>query len=138
MMVLLCASSCVTQRVQDRTLLPAISAAWEGVRADAELGGMPEVALAAWDSAVEAGFFTGMDTSVLLNAAHVGIEQRLLAGEIGPNGVIIMRNRAISFVHAVDEYRRIVVAPVRSRRLVISRSSWATYPPAALASRTYR
>lgn len=142
--MLLALSSCVTQRVQDRTLLPAIESAWPGVRDDAELGGLEEGTLILWDAGVASGSLTGLDSAELEGAALLGVDLRLVNGEIGPQGAAIMRDRATSFRRAVDEYTRVVVASAdvgrdyNRRPLVISRSSWATSPPSAIAGRTYR
>jgi hypothetical protein len=143
LLTLVSLSSCVTQRVQDRTLLPAIESAWPGVRDDAELGGMEEGQLLLWDVGVETGSLLGLDAAGLESAALIGVDLRLVAGEIGPIGAGIMRDRARSFRSAVEEYTRVaVVTPARRdyvrRPLVISRSSWATSPPPAIAGRTYR
>ena len=138
----LLASSCVTGRVQNEALLPAIEQAWPGVRADAEVGGMNAPALESWDRAVETHAYVGLDVLELEAAALFGIDTRLINGEIGPHGASIMRDRARSFRAAVEEYLTPALASVsptyRQRPLVISRSSWATSPPPAIAGRTYR
>ena len=138
LVMLLCA--CTTTRVQDRTLTPAIESAYPGVRADAELGGMPAGDLLLWDAGIEAGNLRGLDVGALESFALLGVDARLAAGEIGPLGAEIMRDRARSFRRAVEELLRPVLAsaPVRTTPLVISRSSWATSPPSAIAGRTYR
>tara|TARA_R110002167_G_scaffold93122_2_gene249799 strand:+ start:2221 stop:2670 length:450 start_codon:yes stop_codon:yes gene_type:complete len=135
-------SSCATRRVQDRTLVPAIEAAWPGVRADAQLGGADAALLLDGDASVESGTYIGLNVLGLEAAALVGVDMRLIAGEIGVQGAAIMRDRAAEFRRAVQELTRVVLvraAPIASDRLiVISRSSWATHPPAAIAARTYR
>tara|TARA_R110002153_G_scaffold9324_3_gene38611 strand:+ start:1472 stop:1918 length:447 start_codon:yes stop_codon:yes gene_type:complete len=134
-------SSCVTKRVQDRTLIPAIEAAWPGVRADAEVGGMPVVELESVDSAVETGELWLIDLAAVEAAALLGVDLRLVAGEIGPEGAGIMRDRVTSFIFAVEEATRVVLVKVRdydARPLVITSSTWATRPPSAIAARTYR
>ena len=142
----LLASSCVTARVQDRTLLPAIVDAWPDVRLDAELGDMPEAALEQWDLAVETEIYIGLNSADLLAHAWAGIDLRLGVGEIGPVGAGVMRDRAQSFVNAVEEYNTswlafVTPAPERDyneRPLMITSGSWATNPPSAIASRTFR
>tara|TARA_R110000764_G_scaffold36736_1_gene81939 strand:+ start:13583 stop:14029 length:447 start_codon:yes stop_codon:yes gene_type:complete len=139
----LLASSCVTARVQNEALLPAIEQAWPGVRDDAAVGGMDENLLLAWDRAVETHDYAAHDVVDLEAWAIRGIDTRLVLGEIGVNGAGIMRSRAASFRAAVEEYLAPTLASVstrdyRQRPLVISRSSWATSPPPAIAGRTYR
>tara|TARA_R110000796_G_scaffold41179_2_gene101961 strand:+ start:13028 stop:13477 length:450 start_codon:yes stop_codon:yes gene_type:complete len=135
-------SGCVTKRVQDRTLVPAIEAAWPGVRADAELGGADAALLLDGDASVESGNYIGLNVLGLEAAAIVGVDLRLIAGEIGVQGAAIMRDRAAEFRRAVQELTRVVLVShrpiMRDRPIVISRSSWATHPPAAIAARTYR
>lgn len=147
LVIALCATSCVTQRVRDVALLPPIQSAWVGVRADVEYAGsMLESELLAWDAAVETGNFLALDVQDLEMQAIAGVNLRLEAGEIGPQGAAIMRDRASNFAAAVNEYMRSTVAMIapRSKRvavmptgpLTISRSSWALFPPSALAART--
>lgn len=133
-------SSCTTNRVQKHTLVPAIQLAWPGVRADASVGGMSEGQLVVWDDAVETAELRGMDVIELEDACLAGIDVRLMAGEIGPQGAEIMRDRAHSFRAAVEEYTRVAKRLPRDneRLTVISRSSWKTSPPQAIAARTYR
>lgn len=142
-LVALCAS-CATPKVQEYTLSPAIQEAWIDIRANAELSGMVDTAvLEQWDTAVENSEFEAMDFAPIREAAFEGIEMRLEAGKIGPNGAIVLRSLVITFENALEELRTpvIVVRPRRDyseRPLVISRSSWATNPPSAIAARTYR
>jgi len=146
LLVAVSATSCLTPQVRDKTLLPAIQSAWPGVRADVEYAGsMLESELIAWDSAVETGNFLALDTQDLEMQAIAGVNLRLEAGEIGPQGAAIMRDRASNFAAAVNEYMRSNVAMVTrpsgrvatvpDRPLVITRSSWATNPPSAIALR---
>lgn len=139
--LLMLLSSCVTGKVQERTLVPAIEAAWPGVRADAELGGLPVVELENIDDYVADGRLYMIVLPALESAALIGVDLRLVAGEIGPVGAGIMRDRVSSFVAAVTEATRVVIVRARDyskRPLVISSSSWATSPPSAIAARTYR
>ncbi len=139
--LLMLLSSCVTGKVQERTLVPAIEAAWPGVRADAELGGLPVVELENIDDYVADGRLYMIVLPALESAALIGVDLRLVAGEIGPVGAGIMRDRVASFVAAVTEATRVVLVRARDyskRPLVISSSSWATSPPSAIAARTYR
>ncbi len=135
-------SGCLTNRAHDSVLEPAVVAAWPEVRADAELGGLGESTLANWDMAMETLNFLGLDSQELRDAAIAGVDQLLIRDEIGPNGADIMRGTVESFVAAIEELRRGVLASrertTSDRPLVISRSSWATNPPPAIAARTYR
>tara|TARA_R110000737_G_scaffold47134_4_gene67040 strand:+ start:4639 stop:5076 length:438 start_codon:yes stop_codon:yes gene_type:complete len=141
-LLILLLSSCVTQRVQDRTLIPAIESAWPGVRADADLGGMQEIDLLEIDSQIASGALYMLDIERIESAALVGIDLRLVAGEVGPIGANVLRDRARSFRKAVEEATRVVLVSAprdyAERPLVISSSSWATSPPSAIAARTYR
>tara|TARA_R110000744_G_scaffold380215_1_gene500262 strand:- start:54481 stop:54876 length:396 start_codon:yes stop_codon:yes gene_type:complete len=131
----------VTGKVQERTLIPAIESAWPGVRADAELGGLPVVELENIDDYVADGRLYMIELPALESAALIGVDLRLVAGEVGPVGAGIMRDRVTSFVAAVTEATRVVIVRARDyskRPLVISSSSWATSPPSAIAARTYR
>ena len=139
--LLLLLSSCVTGKVQERTLIPAIEAAWPGVRADAELGGLAVTELENIDDYVADGRLYMIELPALESAALIGVDLRLVAGEVGPVGAGIMRDRVTSFVAAVTEATRVVIVRARDyskRPLVISSSSWATSPPSAIAARTYR
>tara|TARA_R110000737_G_scaffold84395_3_gene116944 strand:+ start:1487 stop:1921 length:435 start_codon:yes stop_codon:yes gene_type:complete len=139
--LLMLLSSCVTGKVQERTLIPAIESAWPGVRADAELGGLPVVELENIDDYVADGRLYMIELPALESAALIGVDLRLVAGEVGPVGAGIMRDRVTSFVAAVTEATRVVIVRARDyskRPLVISSSSWATSPPSAIAARTYR
>lgn len=141
LLLLLLLSSCVTGKVQERTLIPAIESAWPGVRADAELGGLPVVELENIDDYVADGRLYMIELPALESAALIGVDLRLVAGEVGPVGAGIMRDRVTSFVAAVTEATRVVIVRARDyskRPLVISSSSWATSPPSAIAARTYR
>ena len=129
-------ASCITGSVQKRTLEPAVMTAWEGVRADAERGGLEAYILEQWDIGLETGMLVGLDIFQLEDAAIEGVERRLANQEIGPIGAAVMRDRARAFSRAIEELRRPIV--MADRPLVISRSSWATSPPPAIAARTYR
>lgn len=145
-MVALLGTSCLTSQVRNRALLPAIQQAWPGVRADVEYAGsMLDSELAAWDAAVETGNFLALDTQDLLMQAQAGVDLRLAEGQIGPQGAVIMKERAADFVAAVNEYMRSNIAMVvprtiaqSDRPLIITRSSWATNPPSAIADRVWR
>tara|TARA_R110000850_G_scaffold272752_2_gene408185 strand:+ start:3831 stop:4268 length:438 start_codon:yes stop_codon:yes gene_type:complete len=140
-LLMLMLSSCVTGKVQERTLIPAIEAAWPGVRADAELGGLAVTELENIDDYVADGRLYMIELPALESAALIGVDLRLVAGEVGPVGAGIMRDRVTSFVAAVTEATRVVIVRARDyskRPLVISSSSWATSPPSAIAARTYR
>tara|TARA_R110002167_G_C12707228_1_gene655095 strand:- start:10324 stop:10782 length:459 start_codon:yes stop_codon:yes gene_type:complete len=140
LVAMLSMSSCVSQRVRDTALLPAINTAYEGVRADAVVGGADPALLAAWDAGIEVGALAGLDIVNLEAAALMGVDLRLVAGEIGPNGANIMRDRARNFRAAVDEYLRSNTLVARAYRegaegpVIISRSSWADHPPSAIAN----
>lgn len=140
MLVVLCTTSCLTSQVRDKTLLPAIQSAWVGVRADVvKGGGMLDSELVAWDAAVSTGNFLGLDLQDLQMQAIAGVNVRLELGEIGMHGALIMRDRAASFVASVSEYMRsdiVVRSPMPTGPLTISRSSWALFPPPAIAART--
>ena len=153
LLVMLSSSSCLTPQVRDKTLLPAIQTAWVGVRADAEYAaadGPISSDLEAWDAAVEAGDFAALDVLLLVADARAGVQYKLEDGVIGPQGAAIMMDRAVNFGKAVTEYMRenllVSYEKPRKRRyregasgpLVISRSSWATSPPSAIAGEVYR
>lgn len=131
--------SCTTTRVQNAVLTPAIEEAYVDVRADAELGGAPLELLETWDVGIASRSLRGLDVAALTDFALLGVDQRLISGEIGPMGAANMRRRATNFRAAVEEATRIVVVRYEERGpTVISRSSWATHPPAAIADRVYR
>tara|TARA_R110002153_G_scaffold132597_1_gene281598 strand:- start:328 stop:768 length:441 start_codon:yes stop_codon:yes gene_type:complete len=142
LLALLVLASCATSRVQDRTLVPAFQSAWPGVRADAARGGL--TGLEAWDVAVETANVVqlrSLSVVDLESAALLGVDLQLVAGEIGPQGAAILRDRAATFRASVEEYTRVVLVKyVRRTRdpIVISSSSWAKSPPPAIARLVYR
>ena len=131
------ASSCLAQGVRDRVLLPSIQQAWVGVREDVVYGGgMLDSELAQWDAAVETGNFIALDIQDLEMQAQAGIDQQLQDGVVGPQGAVILKERAAAFAASVKEYMRSSIAMIRRpairQPLVITRSSWATNPPPTL------
>ncbi len=137
-LMLLCLVSCTAMRTRQGVLVPAIEAAWPGVRADAQMGNASPALLVAWDSAVRTANFVGIDAWEIGELAKVGIDVRLLNGEIGPNGAVILYDRTDEFVAAVEEMQRLPRRVVRDTPLVISRSSWKNSPPPAIAGDVYR
>lgn len=144
LLALLVLTSCVTSRVHDRALIPSFQSGWPGVRADAALGGLGEPTLEEWDVAVAAagvGALTALDVVDLESSALLGVDLRLVAGEIGPQGAAILRDRASTFRAAIEEYIRVVVVRYERRTsdpIVITSSSWAQSPPPAIARLVYR
>ena len=133
--------SCVTTQVKDKTLLPAIESAWDGVRDDIIYGGEIATVVDEWSLMVETNTLDDMDTQDVEDAAIVGVDLRLADGLVGTVGAEIMRDRARNFKIAVDEYVSSWVvydAAPSDHLLVISRSSWAANPPSAIAGEVYR
>lgn len=100
-LLVLLLAACVTPRVQQEVLAPAIVEAWPGVRADAHLGGMLESSLLLWDDGVSTARFIGLDPESLEDHAHLGVESRLATGQIGLVGAQVLRDRATNFVTAI-------------------------------------
>ena len=78
--------SCAGPKANDTLLLPAIRTAWEGVREDAKRGDISITALANWDEAHVTGNFVGLETWEVTQAVRFGVDEMLIAGEIGPMG----------------------------------------------------
>ena len=101
--------SCLTGHAIDETLLPAMEAAWPGVRADIERApegeGVPVMVLDVFEAALggaDYGVMVGVDWPVLEAAAYAGIQARLDAGEIGPGVKISLIERVLRFRYALE------------------------------------
>lgn len=120
--------SCTNQAVKSQALLPAIQSAWPGVKADIEVSridglvgpgyvGYAGYELEIWSNQVFSGNFKGMDLSRIERLAHQGVDNRLLAEEIGSNGAQILKDRATNFVDAIRRYMgRLAWAKKREER----------------------
>lgn len=141
-MLLSMLASCVSAGVKEHTLLPAIESAWDGVQEDIVYGeSVPIEVVNEWTMMVMTGELLDMDTGDVEDAAIIGVDKRLEDGQIGPLGAEVMRDRARNFADAVDEYIAswyALAEQLRERPTVISRSSWATSPPPAIAMGVWR
>jgi len=113
------ASSCISARTQQATLLPAARAAWPGVEADFIRGVESSVAAARLSAAAgealrDAGreFESALESSnmaalrvapwpTIERYAEAGIEDRLSVGEIGPGVMASLLERLSNFARTI-------------------------------------
>lgn len=114
MLLALLVASCTANRVQDRTLLPAVQSAWPGVREEIEAA-PPAVEVSAVElDLVEERLMSGQRVRIrqiewlpLEVAAQAGIEQQILDGVISEGVALSLRERLDRFRDALLELQEI-------------------------------
>jgi hypothetical protein len=106
-------TSCVSTRVENSTLIPAIVTAWPAVRADIMEATEPPIAtIAVMDQAVEAEskpLLRQVPWGILKSAATEGIQNQLEAETIGVNGAILLLEQLEQFDAAMLQLQKPVL-----------------------------
>lgn len=143
--LVLCAllAGCLSTRTQNQVTVPAMVAAWSGgLRADVLMADEPPLAeveamdLALAESPISRTALGVVDIVAIEVAALDGIQNQVDQLLISEGVAASLQERLRQFVAAYDEVLTPVVA--QAAPLVITRSSWATGPPPAIAGEVWR
>jgi hypothetical protein len=102
LLAVLILAACAGTTAREEVLLPAMRVAWPAIAESVELAGGDPTPMTL---ALEDGLVEGVDWPSLMIYAHEGVDIRLAAGEIGPNGAKIFRKRILAFD---DAFRRMI------------------------------
>ena len=146
LLVVFSMTSCISSRVENKTLIPAIQAGWPEVRVDVMAALLPPLTVVSqMDDAVESGekaLLRAVPFSLLEQAALEGIQNQLDRGTISAGLALSLLEQLRQFKNAMEYLQKPLFASVSpqvqelyspSHRIALSpRTSWFLSPPSGI------